>query len=97
MTLYNPFSGRDPEISRVGDLALEGEAGTPFEEGVNDIIRDVGPQYDVVLVEIFPLFDGRAEDLIAFDLIHPNDDGYALMADTVAAAMSEAGLPVSAN
>lgn len=97
LTLYNPFSGRDPEITRIGDLAIEGEAGTPFEEGINDIIRDIGPRYGVHLVEIFPIFDGRSEELVAFDLIHPNDDGYALMANAVIAAMSNAGLPVAVN
>jgi lysophospholipase L1-like esterase len=97
LTLYNPFSGRDPEITRIGDLAIEGEAGTPFEEGINDIIRDVAPRYDVHLVEIFPIFDGRAQELVAFDLIHPNDDGYALMADAVLTAMSDTGLPVAGN
>jgi lysophospholipase L1-like esterase len=97
LTLYNPFSGRDPQITRIGDLAIEGEAGTPFEEGINDIIRDIGPRYDVHLVEIFPIFDGRAEELVAFDLIHPNDEGYALISDAVLAAMSQAGLPVAVN
>lgn len=97
LTLYNPFSGRDPEITRIGDLAIEGEAGTPFEEGINDIIREIGPRYGVHLVEIFPIFDGRSEELVAFDLIHPNDDGYALIANAVIAAMSEAGLPVAVN
>lgn len=97
LTLYNPFSGGAEELSRVGDLAIEGEPGTPFEEGINDIIREVGSRYDPVMVEIFPIFDGRADDLIAFDLIHPNDEGYALMADAVISAMSEAGLPVAVN
>lgn len=97
LTLYNPFSGRDPEITRIGDLAIEGEAGTPFEEGVNDTIREVGPSYGVHLVEIFPIFDGRSEELVAFDLIHPNDDGYALMAEAVLTSMSEAGIPVAIN
>lgn len=97
LTLYNPFSGRDSEISRVGTLALEGESGTPFEEGVNDIIREIGPRHDTIMVEIFPLFEGRAEELIAFDLIHPNDEGYALMAAEVISIMSQNGLPVVAN
>lgn len=97
LTLYNPFSGRDPAITRIGDLAIEGEAGTPFEEGVNDIIREIGPRYDTHLVEIFPIFDGRSEELVAFDLIHPNDDGYALIAEAVLNAMSDVGLPVDAN
>lgn len=97
LTLYNPFSGRDPEITRIGDLAIEGEAGTPFEDGVNDIIREIGPRYVVHLVEIFPIFDGRSKELVAFDLVHPNDDGYALMADAVLASMSDAGLPVAVN
>lgn len=94
MTLYNPFSGRDPEIALVGDLALEGEEGTPFPTGINDIIRDTGPRYDAVMVELFPLFEGQARELVSFDLIHPNDEGYAVIAAELLAAMSEYGLPV---
>lgn len=97
MTLYNPFSGGDPDFARVGDLALEGEPGTPFVEGLNDIIREAGPRYGTIMVELYPLFEGRSSELVAFDQIHPNDDGYAVIADALLAAMSQAGLPVAAR
>jgi lysophospholipase L1-like esterase len=95
LTLYNPFSGGNEAVDRIGDLALEGEAGSPFESGVNDVVRDVGSRYGVTLVDIFPLFEDKSSEYIAFDLIHPNDEGYAAMATAVLSAMSAAGLAVA--
>ena len=95
LTLYNPFSGGSQTIDRIGALSLEGEAGSQFESGVNDVVRDVGSLYGVTLIEIFPLFEDKSAEYIAFDLIHPNDEGYAVMATAVLRAMSAAGLPVA--
>lgn len=95
LTLYNPFSGTDSAAERIGDLALEGESATLFETGLNDVVRDVGSRYGVTLVEVFPLFEDKSSEYIAFDLIHPNDEGYAVMANAVLSAMSAAGLPVA--
>jgi lysophospholipase L1-like esterase len=97
MTLYNPFSGTGSAAERIGDLALEGEPGSQFETGLNDIVREIGPRYGVTLVEIFPLFEDKSSEYIAFDLIHPNDVGYAVMAGAVVVEMSDAGLPVELN
>ena len=94
MTLYNPFSGTDSAAERIGDLALEGEPGARFDIGLNDIVRDIGSRYEATLVEIFPLFEDKSSEYIAFDLIHPNDQGYTVMAGAVLAEMSGAGLPV---
>ena len=91
LTLYNPFSGRIPAIAELAELALEGRAGTPFAEGFNDIIRATGGDHAVVLVDLYPLFEGKAQELIAQDLIHPNDAGYRVMADAVLAALE--GIP----
>jgi len=94
MTLYNPFSGTDSPAERIGDLALEGEPASQFETGLNDIVREIAPRYGATLVEIFPLFEDKSSEYIAFDLIHPNDEGYAVMARAVLAEMSGAGLLV---
>jgi lysophospholipase L1-like esterase len=94
MTLYNPFSGDRGPLDEIGALALEGAADTPFPEGLNDIIREVGEEYGVHLVEWYEPFLGKKYEYIAQDIIHPNDTGHAVMADAVIAAMAQAGLPV---
>lgn len=91
MTLYNSFSGIGSPVDPLAQVALEGLPDTPFPTGLNDIIREVGTNYAVILVDLYPLFDGRGKDLIAADLIHPNDAGYQVMADAVISALQGAG------
>jgi lysophospholipase L1-like esterase len=83
MTLYDPFSGGLQTISELADLALEGKEGTPFPEGLNDIIREEAAKSGVTLVDWYPLFEGKAGEYISFDYIHPNDEGYRVMAEAV--------------
>lgn len=83
MTLYNPFSGGLQPVDEMAELALEGSAGTEFPEGLNDIIRAEGREQGVILVDWYPLFEGKAGQYIASDLIHPNDEGYRVMAEAV--------------
>ena len=92
MTLYNPFSGASPLLDELGELSLEGAPDTPFPEGLQDIIRRQGEENDVHLVEIYPLFEGKAREYIAADTIHPNDTGYRVMADSVLVEMRDAGV-----
>lgn len=94
MTLYNPFSGGSEVLDTIGVLALEGQDGTPFPEGLNDTIRSVAGNYSsVTLVEWYELFLGKQREYIYQDLIHPNDTGHRVMADAVLAAMGVAGSP----
>ena len=93
LTIYNPFSGGSPNIDEVGQLALEGEPGTLFPEGLNDIIREEGEAAGAHVVDIYPLFLGKSREYIYRDLIHPNDAGYRVMAEAVLEAMRAAGLP----
>jgi lysophospholipase L1-like esterase len=92
MTLYNPFSGALPVLDELGELTLEGDPATPFPEGLQDIIRRQAETNDVHLVEVYPLFEGKAREYIAADTIHPNDTGYRVMADAVISEMREAGV-----
>ena len=88
LTLYDPFSGRLPVQSAISQVALEGMAGSPFPEGLNTIIRRLVEGRNVTLVDLYPLFQGRGNELISIDFIHPNDAGYAVMAAAVIAALA---------
>ena len=88
------YSGGASALDEMGVLALEGQAGTPFPEGINDAIRAAGAEAGVTVVEWYDLFLGKQSEYIAFDLIHPNDTGHAVMAAAVIEAMALAGLPV---
>ena len=90
LTLYNPFSGKTPAIDQLVELALEGQAGTPFDQGLQDIIRAHEDARGVYIVDIHPQFEGKGPEYIANDLIHPNDEGYRVMAEAVLAEMREA-------
>jgi lysophospholipase L1-like esterase len=83
MTLYNPFSGGLTPVDEVAELALEGSPDTEFPEGLNDIIRAEGREQGVILVDWYPLFEGKAGVYIYRDLIHPNDEGHRVMAEAV--------------
>jgi lysophospholipase L1-like esterase len=88
MTLYNPFSGSTvTAFEPIGDLALEGLPNTPFTEGLNDLVRAEGQTAGVLLSDLYPQFVGKGQEYIAPDLIHPNDAGYRVMADSVLAAI----------
>jgi lysophospholipase L1-like esterase len=87
MTLYNPFSGRVESITDLAEVALEGQADGPLPEGLNDIVRGEAAERALILVDWHPLFEGKANEYISRDLIHPNDAGYEVMAEAVLAAV----------
>lgn len=76
-TLYHPFQGDNSALAQLGDLVLEGGEALPL--GVNDRIRAVAAAHRAQVVDLFPTFSGRRE-LLYKDGIHPNEEGYALMA-----------------
>ncbi len=89
-TLYNPFSGRDPTVGPLGDLALEGEAGTAVPRGVNYVLRTAAQRHGVLVADVFRPFEGRGGELVSTDGIHPNDRGYQVMADVALAVLTSA-------
>jgi lysophospholipase L1-like esterase len=92
LTLYNPFQ-HFPGVGELGELSLEGKAGTPFPEGLNDIISDVASgRDDVTVVDVYARFQGHSQEFISGDFIHPNDAGYQVMADAVIEALPGVGL-----
>jgi len=90
MTVYDPFSGSIPRLSELARIVLEGAPGSAFPEGINSVIRAQARQKGVLLVDLYPLFQGRAGELIADDLIHPNDAGHGALAEAVIEAVSGA-------
>lgn len=80
LDLYSSLSGRGGAPELVGDLAV-GEINAVTERVVSD------PELKAKLVSVYSLFRGRAAQLVAADNFHPNDDGYAVMAEVVLAAI----------
>jgi lysophospholipase L1-like esterase len=80
MDLYSPISGRGGPEDLIADFAV-GEINAVTEEVASR------PDLDVSLASVYPLFNGRAATLVAEDGVHPNDDGHALMAEVVLAAI----------
>lgn len=90
ITLYNLFSGSVvPVFAELAELSMEGIPDTSFPEGMNDIMRAQVEGSDVILVDIYPLFEGRAPELIASDFIHPNDEGYRVIAEAIIDALGD--------
>jgi len=80
MDLYSPLSGRGGPEDLLADYAV-GEIDAVTEEVASR------PDLDARLASVYHLFRGRAAQLIATDGVHPNDDGHALMAEVVLAAI----------
>lgn len=80
LDLYSPLSGRGGPAEQVADLAVR-EINAVTEGVVSD------PELRTKLASVYPLFRGRASQLVAADNLHPNDDGHALMAEVVLAAI----------
>lgn len=98
LTLYNPFGGTASIYEEPIDQALLGAdvafdcvaAGqNPLNAGLNDIVGCTSAFLGGIVVESYDLFDDNALALThigeGFN-IHPNDDGYALIAQAHRAA-----------
>jgi lysophospholipase L1-like esterase len=91
LTLYNPFGGTGSPYEVPIDLALLGADLTvdctalanPLNAGLNDLVACTAAAFWDVVVETYDLFDDNALALThigeGFN-IHPNDEGYALIA-----------------
>ncbi len=98
-TYYNPYQGTGSPFEGPAHGALFGLDGTvdcaamaadPRNGGVNDLITCIGGQFGARVVDLYPLFAGKALELthISEGDIHPNDAGYRVIADAVIAAYS---------
>ena len=80
LDLYNPYSGKG------GNLELIAEVGV---QQVNGVITASArnPDVDVTFVDVHDVFAGRAGQWIVSDGIHPNNDGYRVLAEGLIAAI----------
>lgn len=96
MTYYNPFGGTGHPYEPFADGVLLGSdlvidcsapAGDP-RAGLNDLIACIGAASGAAVADVYPAFGDRALELthIARGDIHPNDAGYAIIAQTFIAA-----------
>lgn len=100
VTTYNPFDGTAvtaaplDELDELADLALLGGDGVLTTSclfpglnfpGLNDIIACTGSAFGATVVDVHPLFDGKALKLthIADGDPHPNDKGHKKIAELI--------------
>lgn len=96
MTYYNPYSGTGLPYEPFADRALLGsdlviDCSAPpgdARAGLNDLIACIGASSGAAVADVYPAFRGRGFELthIAAEDPHPNDAGYALIAQTFIAA-----------
>ena len=80
LDLYSPVSGRGGTADIIADLAVA---------DINAVTRQVisRPELGVKPASVYDLFRGRADQLVGADALHPNDEGHAVMAEVVMAAI----------
>ena len=92
MTFYNAFSGTGSPYEGPADAALVGSdrivdctanAVDPSRIGLNDLLTCMGRLSGAEIVDVYPRFTGNALALthIGAGDIHPNDAGYAVIAN----------------
>ena len=80
--LYNPYSGSGDIREPIAEIGV-GQA--------NGVIGAVTADADlrVKTASIFQLFSGRGPQWVATDGVHPNDNGHAVIAETLLAAIDD--------
>lgn len=78
-TLYNPY----PPGDRLHNQAEK------WIRPANAAIRALAARYEAMVADVFSAFDGHQEDYIWVEMgdVHPNDKGYARMAEVFAQAL----------
>lgn len=78
--LYNPFSGTGDIRELIADVGVQ---------RINGVIAATAadPETGAQLATVFQLFQGRGNQWISNDGLHPNDDGHAVIAEVVLATL----------
>ncbi|MEO8458455.1 MAG: GDSL-type esterase/lipase family protein [Chloroflexota bacterium] len=82
MDLYNPYSGTGDTRELIASVGVQQVNGV-----ITASARD--PSVRVNFVSIHDVFEGRAKQWIAEDGIHPNNDGYRVMAEVLTASIED--------
>jgi len=80
LDLYNPYSGSGDAREIIAAVGVQQVNGV-----ITASARD--PEVDVTFVSIHDVFEGRASQWITSDGIHPNNDGYRVLAEGLIAAI----------
>jgi len=88
--LYNPYSGTGNPLEPIAGLAVQ---------QLNGVIGAVSAdaELQVKMADIFQLFQGRGRQWIAADGLHPNEKGYAVMAEVLLAAIQGRQVSIPAD
>lgn len=103
LTYYNPFSGTGSQYEAPMDAILLGSdgrtdcTGTGTAVGLNDRIACIGSAHGATVVDVYPLFLGRGPELTQIMMldVHPNDQGYDVIAGAFLRALRFTFLPVA--
>lgn len=80
LDLYNPYSGSGNAQELIAAVGVQQINGVITASARN-------PEVNVTFVSIHDVFEGRAKQWIASDGIHPNNDGYRVLAEGLIAAI----------
>ena len=80
LDLYNPYSGKGDNIELIAEVGVQQVNGVITASARN-------PEVDVTFVSIHDVFEGRATQWVTSDGIHPNNDGYRVIAEGLIAAI----------
>jgi hypothetical protein len=81
------YLGAVPNSGLLATVVLEGHPATPFAFGIHDIMRSVGAAHGVEVAEVYG--DLSPGDWVGGgDCLHPNDSGYAKVAQAFVDVLS---------
>jgi len=80
LDLYNPYSGTGDPREIIADLGV-GQVNGVVAAAAAD------PDLNVDTASVFQFFQGRGDQWIAADGLHPNDDGHIVVAEVLLAAI----------
>lgn len=85
LAYYNPDPDELAAVSVAGSDGMVGCTAAENRPGLNDRIACIAAERGIGLVDLYAAFLGREDKLTRFGSgdVHPNADGYAVIADTI--------------
>jgi len=89
------------DLESLGNIVLEGNASLGLPQGFNDLVRSIAATHHVVVADLVPggVFPDRLSPAeLDSDCVHPNDAGYAIIAQAfISAFLNEAHCVASSS